>query len=443
MSRFRPSYVRFRVVPVVLTLLTIAAMGSTASLIVAKFHETKLHAYVEIAEVFQAHFLEPYARAYVDGRDSFKPPLEALEAALTRSLDMQPEIAVVIWLPEGSLLYASADQSQFAEHDNTKLKQALRGERVVRIETAAEGANGGPISHPFIEIYFPIFDRDESDPIAIGELYLDARTLVEDGRAFERTVWLTTGAAMLAVIGMLAFNARQSEVLRARLDAEKELVSQNEAMRRMAEQARFDAAEANEQTLNYIGAEIHDGPLQLLGLASLLGKENTATEVPTVMSASGLVRQAMAELRRISSGLILPEIEALDTLQAIKLAISRHQSLTGATVDLSMDPSKPLPDLDLPRRICLYRVVQEGLTNAIRHGDESAVVIALSSDNGLLVATIESRRAAGPGTTQDNQPQKLGLQGMRRRIAAFDGTVDLELRGDRAILILTLPSSKV
>lgn len=442
MRRARIPYVRFRAVPVILTLLTIALMVGAGAHIVAKSRATQLHAQVEIAEVFLTHFLEPYARASVGSGAPVARSLATLEAALAKHIDREPKIAVRIWLPDRQLLYSSAGNAPIAEHDDTDLILALQGQRVVQIEQDVGSDTGSPIAHPFLEIYFPIVDPGNSNPIAVGELYVDARAFVEDAAAFERTVWLTTGAAMLAVIGMLAFSARQSEVLRVRLDAEKVLVSQNEEMRRAAEQARFAAAEANEQTLNYIGAEIHDGPLQLLGLAALMTSPVTPPKDAAAVSEAGLVQQAMADLRRISSGLILPEIEALDTVQAFNLAVSRHRSLTGATVDLSVDLAKPMPDLDLPRRICLYRVIQEGLANATRHGGEGPVKVSLKVDGAQLCATIESRGGGDKDQARFGKHQTLGLQGMHRRLAAFNGTVKLEFHEDRATLVVLLPSNR-
>jgi signal transduction histidine kinase len=439
-ARARFPHIRLRTVPVILTLFTVMLMVGTASRIINEFRATRMHAQVEIAEAFLTHFLEPYARAHLARSGASGAKLEALEAALARHLDKKPMIAAQIWLPEGRLLYSSTDGLHLADHDNTELTQALLGEKVVEIETVEEGDMGGPIALPYLEIYMPITDPGRTKPIAIGEVYVDARALIEDSSRFERTVWLSIGTAMIAMIGMLALSARQSEILRARLEAEHELVSQNEILRQEAEGARFAAAEANEQTLNYIGAEIHDGPLQLLGLAALMGTKGVSSQTNGEATAPGLVSQAVAELRRISAGLILPEIETLSTLQTVELAVSRHRSLTGASVDLTVDP-EPLPVLDVPRRISLYRVVQEGLANATRHGGESAVSISLSVERALLLITVESQQGVGSDVLEDSSKQKLGLQGMRRRVAAFNGKVDFELRGDRARLSVFLPAS--
>jgi signal transduction histidine kinase len=441
LARFPPPYMRPRIFPVILTLLTTVLMVGTANRIITEFRTTRLHAQVEMAEAFLTHFLEPYARAQLSSSAASGPKLEALEAALARHLGTKPMIAAQIWLPEGGLLYSSTGGLHAADHDSSDLTEALLGEKVIQVETIEDGDEIGPIALPYVEVYLPITDSVASRPIAVGEVYVDASALIEDSARFERTVWLSLGSALVAMIGMLALSARQSEVLRARLEAEHELVSQNDALRREAESARFASAEANEQTLNYIGAEIHDGPLQLLGLAALLGAKAPSPDTSSDATAPGLVQQAVAELRRISAGLILPEIEELTTLQTVELAVSRHRSLTGRSVDLTIDGPATLPGLDVPRRIGLYRVIQEGLANATRHGGEGPVSISLAVDGAVLMVTIGSRQRVDGMGQEDGSKQKLGLQGMRRRLATFNGSVEFELREDRALLVVALPSS--
>jgi signal transduction histidine kinase len=55
--------------------------------------------------------------------------------------------------------------------------------------------------------------------------------------------------------------------------------------------------------------------------------------------------------------------------------------------------------------------------------------------------TVESQQGVGSDVLEDSSKQKLGLQGMRRRVAAFNGKVDFELLGDRARLSVFLPAS--
>jgi signal transduction histidine kinase len=427
--------------PVVLTVLTALMMVGTGSRIMSEFRETRMQVQIEIAETFLTHFLEPYARTRLSSSGTSAQQREALEAALARHLGTKPMIAAQIWLPDGQLLYSSTNGLHVEDHDDSDLVEALRGQRVVQLETVEDGHEVGPIALPYLEVYMPIMDPSQSTPIAVGEIYLDAKGLIDSSGQFERTVWLSIGSAMVAMIGMLGLSARQSEVLRARLEAEQLLVSQNHALRQEAEKARYAAAEANEQTLNFIGAEIHDGPLQLLGLAALMGSTTAEPKLNGDAAAPSLVQQAVGELRRISAGLILPEIEELGPLETVKLAVSRHRSLTGTSVDLSIDGPSSLPGLDLSRRICLYRVLQEGLSNATRHGGEGPVQVSLSVEKASLVVNIVSARRPSTDVQGDDTKQKLGLQGMRRRIAAFSGTVELEPLGDQARLVVRLPFS--
>ncbi len=435
--------VRLRAVPVALTLLTVLLMAGTGHYIVNRFRATLLHTYAEIAEVYVNQFLEPYATAYVSSSAAESPRLLEIEAALTRQLATRPDLVVQIWLPDGRLVYSSAGPTDASGHDNAGLSDAIDGRSVAHIETAEDGEGGGPLPLPYLEIYLPILDPALGHPIAVGELYVDARAILADARLFEQTVWLAIGTAMLAVIGMLALSARQSEELRARLVTEQSLVGSNKALRQDAEQARLDASQANEQLLNFVGAEIHDGPVQLLGLASLMGADMPASAPRSTSTPIALVQQAMVELRRISAGLILPELADLDLRQVVALAVSRHRALTGAAVDLDLGPATSPPWLDLPRRICIYRVVQEGLTNATRHGDDGRVQVSVTGDRGALTVRIESHHAAPTEAAPDAVGQGLGLQGMRRRLEAFGGTATLDASGDRSALLVRLPLPEI
>ncbi len=433
---------RLRAFPLALTALTVVTMVGTGHYIVSRFEATLLHSYAEIAEIYADQFLEPYAKAYVARSEAAQPRLKEIEVALARRLDARSTIVLKIWLLDGQLVYSSASSQDLANHDPTELNEAILGQKVSHIETGADGKSGGPLPLPYVEVYLPIHDPATGTPIAVGEIYVDAREIIQDMASFERMVWLAMTTAMVAMLGMLAYSTRQSLDLQRRLTAEHALVNQNDLLRKQAEQARFDASQANEQVLNFVGAEIHDGPVQLLGLASLMGDGNEASG-KSGLTASGLVRQAVAELRRIAAGLILPELERLDLLNVIKLAISRHQALTAAPVVLHVDPAARFPELDGPRRICMYRVLQEGLTNATRHGGaDSPIAVSLKLDERFLFVEITSPVPAALVLASDNSGQGLGLQGMRRRLEAFGGSAQLEPSGERQILSVTLPFSQ-
>jgi signal transduction histidine kinase len=90
------------------------------------------------------------------------------------------------------------------------------------------------------------------------------------------------------------------------------MAAQNNQLRLEADKARLHASEANEQLLGRIGSDLHDGPVQLLSLATLrlsAGAPDLKLEDhPEILA---IIREALSELRNISTGLSLPEIRAM------------------------------------------------------------------------------------------------------------------------------------
>ena len=122
----------------------------------------------------------------------------------------------------------------------------------------------------------------------------------------------------------------------------RQLLVQNRRLKRVADQARISANQSNEELLNLLGAEIHDGPIQMLALLMLINDKDDATMQKSAgMSRHELTENIMLELRQISTGLILPEIKGLPLKDALLLAVSRHEELTGAKVNVAFS--------DLPR----------------------------------------------------------------------------------------------
>ena len=98
----------------------------------------------------------------------------------------------------------------------------------------------------------------------------------------------------------------------------KHLAAQNDRLRRLADDARLEAADSNENLLARIGQDLHDGPIQLVSLLMLKVTDPAATKQPKTGSGSAhdptiepLTRRILTELRNISTGLVLPELEGL------------------------------------------------------------------------------------------------------------------------------------
>lgn len=140
-------------------------------------------------------------------------------------------------------------------------------------------------------------------------------------------------------------------------------------------------------------------------------------------------RAAMAELRNVMGLLAAQEswltggpgdgLEPQPGLDQVAALIDRVRA-TGMSVDATISP----PDVPLPPGVDLavYRVVQEALTNAMKHaaGAKTAVTIGRRGD-GL---EIEVTDTGGTRTSQSRTGNGRGLIGLRERLALYGGTVD-------------------
>ncbi|MGB5329169.1 MAG: ATP-binding protein, partial [Gammaproteobacteria bacterium] len=118
-----------------------------------------------------------------------------------------------------------------------------------------------------------------------------------------------------------------------------------------------------------------------------------------------------------------------------------HESRTSTSV--SHDLHHLPENLSTPTKICLYRLVQEGLNNAYRHGAGIDQRIDVSVQGSLLFLTISD---GGPGMDVDdvskiNDADHLGLRGMRERVESLGGDFQITRSGKSGgvKLIATLP----
>lgn len=420
------------------TVVVIGLMLGLGAFIVTKYRTLQVHSYGEVGRLYIDHVFAHYAIALRDGG-----PPEIVAHPETRDLpgeltEMGSAVALRVWLPDGQLLYASMPDDDVTTHDPSDLFRAARGEHVEILETGdRQGGEGRPLPYPFLEVYAPIHHPQTGEVIAVGEVYQDATELLRDRRLVERTVWAVIGLVTLGVLAMMAISARQGEQLETLLETEQRLAAQNDQLRRAAEQARQEAVRTNEQVLNLVGAELHDGPVQFLGLATLMQTGQGPSALPDGTSLRDLLSTVLGQLRSIAAGLILPELEELEPAAVVDLAVARHRALTGVPVKVANGLAGV--ELDAPRKVCIYRIVQEGLTNATRHGGGTAPLLSVDCTATEIVVSVRSD-GRGPQAAQPGSPVGgLGLPGMRRRLEAFGGHLALEENAGSVVLRARLP----
>lgn len=225
----------------------------------------------------------------------------------------------------------------------------------------------------------------------------------------------------------------------------KELADAVEALRVSEERLRdmaARAAEATEQERQRVARELHDGAGQVLtairlSLQVLGAAETRSVTKERLADAEGLVDEAIDEVRRIAMALGPAALHRLGLAQSLEELTRSLASRSGLPIEFSA-PER-LDGLSAAVESAAYRVVQEGLTNVLRHAEAARVGVEVELDGGRLeIAVSDDGLGFDPAAPRSG----LGLAGMQERVALLGGTLSVESapgRGCRLHASLPLP----
>jgi len=175
-----------------------------------------------------------------------------------------------------------------------------------------------------------------------------------------------------------------------------------------------------------IGEELHDGlGQQLTGLGMLAQSLlNTATKPEYELAnqiATGL-KDALAQVRSLSQGLMPLQIEAEGLMLALKDLTRKIEHQSNIPVHLNIDDIVLISDNTMAMH--LYRIAQESLNNAIKHADASQIHVSLKieGEHGLL-EVVDDGRGVPPDLSKSNG---LGVHIMKHRCGLFEGEIEID-----------------
>lgn len=347
-----------------------------------------------------------------------------------------------IWKEGGLVAYSSEPSiiGHFFEPTD-RLRAAWAGQVLGNFDDLhdSENMNEQQMGLPLLEIYSPIREAWSGRVIAVAEFYEIASELEEELFQARLISWLVVAAVSLSMFGLLfGIVLRGSRTIEAQRAAQSRrvkelalLAEQNDALRLRAQRASNRVVEYNERHLRRISAELHDGPAQLLALASL----RLDGIIPAVTSDKALLDlkivnssldDAMRDIRDISRGLSLPAIERMTLSEILHTVVEAHQKRTGSEVLLISGQEEP--ELSQSLKICLYRFVQEGLSNAFRHAGGKGQKVEASVTNGALHLSVSD---SGPGfapseITTPTDKGGLGLAGLTERVESLGASFSIQ-----------------
>jgi signal transduction histidine kinase len=194
--------------------------------------------------------------------------------------------------------------------------------------------------------------------------------------------------------------------------------------------ARLQSAREEEGTR--IAREIHDelgGALtglkwDLEGIDKVLSDGRKAGELGAlrekICSMTGLVESTINTVRRIASELRPGVLDDLGLVAAVEWQAQQFQSRTGIRCECVA--KKDVVDLNRERATAVFRILQEILTNVIRHAHASKVEIELLEHDGELELRV-SDDGRGITTGEVNNRSSLGLLGMQERALLVGGQI--------------------
>lgn len=365
-----------------------------------------------------AHSMVYYLLVYQDGAGHNFNPLEYLEsvarsaAAPTYSwVDSTMDRGIV----GGSLLSQSGQLDAVA----ALVLRVLRG----------EAADDIPRSTP--DLYVPQVDWRQLRRWGISEKRVPSGVLVKFKRpdewdrykAYVPAAMVVLMAQSLLILGLFVQKRRRRRAETAVREREAGLRTSYDRIRDLG--GRLLSAQEAERAR--VARELHDDVGQQMALLSIdldllrTGQQQSHGGGALIAEACARARDIATSVHDLSHQLHPARLRMLGLVQALQ-GLQREVSRPGFDVDVRADdvPTSLPHDVSL----CLYRIVQEALQNALVHGHASGVAIDLRGAPAGLALTIADD---GVGFDVDQAWQKgLGLLSMRERLEQVGGSLDVQ-----------------
>lgn len=198
---------------------------------------------------------------------------------------------------------------------------------------------------------------------------------------------------------------------------------------------------AQEEERKHLSRELHDHVAQVLtGLRMGLGRiERLSPTVASVVGeCKGLVDEIFLTVRSLALGLRPSMLDDLGLQAALEWHVRDFMSRYAIKVDLRM--AGDFDRLPENHRTCVYRVVQEALTNCVRHADAHHITVDVTTKERELQLSVSDD---GVGLNPAHRGRGLGLIGIDERVKELQGTVVISPDGGRGTTVavrLPLPA---
>jgi len=236
---------------------------------------------------------------------------------------------------------------------------------------------------------------------------------------------------------LLAFGQQVGAAL-ANEELNRDLISRTEELERL--QSRM--VHQHEEERARIWRELHDETAQVLAALNLqlgvIAERSDEASVPALERARTLLGEGIKSIRSVTRNLRPVALDDLGLIPAMRgLARDFHEP---GTFEVDFEAPAQAPPLSGEAESAVYRAMQEGLANSVRHGARSGVSVRLVGNDTHAILEVEDDGPGFPEDTAIRLRSRGGLAGLRERVTALGGELSMINRtGAGAVVRVELP----
>ena len=228
-------------------------------------------------------------------------------------------------------------------------------------------------------------------------------------------------------VGLNDMNRMLNAELAERALTEQRLRASEENLRALAGHLQS----VREEERIHIAREIHDElgqaltglKFDLASFAKNFEADECAARTQKQHSLGIAIDRIINSVRRIASGLRPEVLDEIGLAAAFEWQSREFQRRTGIRCLVAIDPD--FVDPDKQRSTALFRIFQELLTNVARHANATRVNVSLAEGGTSLALSVEDN-GRGIRDNEIESPRSLGFLGLRERVLAFGGSIDVK-----------------
>jgi two-component system, NarL family, sensor kinase len=356
-----------------------------------------------ITRVVAQGVVEPHVDAgVIAGR---RASVEKLDSVVRKRVLGPDIVRVKIWTPSGRIVYSDKPRLVGQRYElGSDEVAAIQGGGVAADVSDLDQAENR-FERPFgklLEVYLGI-ESTNGKPL-LFETYQRFSSIASSGS----DIWLAFAPALLGALILL-------ELVHVPLASS--MAKRLRRGHREREELLQRAFESSELERRRIAADLHDGVVQqLAGTSFSLAAAAERLEGANGGAATALregsvqTRQSVRELRGLLAEIYPASLREAGLEQALWDLLAPVEG-RGIATDVEIEP-----DLDLPPDVqaLFFRVAQEGVRNAVRHGDPATITVAAGESAGTAWMTVsDDGRGFDPGAAAGDGEEHFGLRLMR------------------------------